>query len=122
MVVLHIVYHSVLHIANYLSTMAEPISSFSISTLVVHGVIAWFGAIVHAAQAHRKGQVKTFLDFCVLSLISSFSGAMFAFMGLYMFGETNLYLTMAIAGTGGYLGVEGMALIIERVKKIISGK
>lgn len=103
--------------------MTEPTTmSFSTGALVAHGAVALFGAIVHAAQAHRKGNVKTLLDFFVLTLISSFSGAMFAFLGLYMFGETQLYLTMAIAGTGGFLGVEGMSLIVERIKNIIAQK
>jgi len=54
--------------------------------------------------------------------MSSFSGVMFAIIGLHIF-DHQLYLSMAMAGTGGFLGVEGMAIIIRQIasfnKKIV---
>jgi uncharacterized membrane protein YqgA involved in biofilm formation len=91
--------------------MHEPITTVQIAT---HGGLALFGAIVHAAKAHREGKSKTFLDFVTLTVMSSFSGVMFAFMGLYLF-EHQAYLSMAMAGTGGFLGVEGMTFIIDKL-------
>jgi hypothetical protein len=44
---------------------------------------------------------------------------MFALVALYMFPDQH-YLTLAMAGTGGFLGVEGMTLIIERVRQLIT--
>lgn len=92
-----------------------PISSTSIT---VHGVIAVFGAIVHALNASRNGKTKSITDIAVLTVISSFSGVMFALIGLHLFGESS-YLTMAIAGSGGFLGVEGMGFIVKIVKNSI---
>lgn len=95
--------------------MNEPISTTQIT---YHGGLAFFGALVHASNAHRTGKSKTLLDFCILTLMSSFSGVMFALLGLYIF-QDSIHLSMAMAGTGGYLGVEGMSIIVERLKLLI---
>jgi hypothetical protein len=47
-------------------------------------------------------------------MMSSFTGVMFAVAGFEMFGHES-YLTLAMAGTGGYLGVEGMTIIVKMV-------
>lgn len=91
--------------------MNEPISS---SIVAAHGVLAFFGALTHAASAHRTGQSKTFLDFSILVLMSSFSGVMFSLIGLHLFGD-QIYISMAMAGTGGFIGVEGMTYVIAFV-------
>ena len=79
-----------------------------------HGVLALFGAFVHAARAYRCGQSKSFIDFLSLTLMSSFSGVMFSLIGLEMFGEQS-YITLAMAGTGGFIGVEGMTYVITYI-------
>jgi len=76
-----------------------------------HGVLALFGALVHASKAYREGETKNFLDFTALIVMSSFSGVMFALLGIDLFG-TESYLAMAMAGTGGFVGVEGMTFIV----------
>ncbi len=81
---------------------------------LAHGVIALFGAIVHAAQAHRKGQSKGFLDFALLTVMSSFSGMIFALAAFQVFD--NPYMTLAIAGSGGFLGVEGLSYLATTLK------
>lgn len=96
-------------------------SSHQFAPFITHGVLAFFGALVHASKAYRAGQTKSFLDYCALVMMSSFSGVMFALLALYLFNEPS-YLTMAMAGTGGFLGVEGMTLIIDRLQSIISKK
>jgi len=83
--------------------------------LIAHGTIAFFGAVVHALDSHRKGISKTILDFVVLTIMSSFSGVMFALIGLHFWPE-QIYLTTAMAGTGGYLGIEGMVFIVSVIK------
>lgn len=87
--------------------------------VIYHGLLAVFGALVHALDAHRKGNSKSFIDFISLIIMSSFSGVMFALIGLNWFPES-IYLTTAMAGTGGYIGVEGMAwvraVIVKRFK------
>ncbi len=88
------------------------------ATIAKHGGIAFFGALVHALNAHRGGQTKSALDILTLTVISSFSGVMFAFLGLHFFGEGS-YLTLALSGAGGFLGVEGMGIIVKMLKKTV---
>ncbi len=82
---------------------------------LAHGLIALFGAIVHALEANRKGKTKSFLDFISLTIMSSFSGVIFGLVALQLIPEQS-YFTAAIAGTGGYIGVEGMGLLIPIIK------
>lgn len=95
-----------------------PVPEVASGVLVKHGVVACFGAVVHALNAHRNGDTKKVLDILALTVISSFSGVMFAFIGLHFFAEGS-YLTLAFAGSGGFLGVEGMSIVIRFVKKSI---
>lgn len=98
-----------------------PDGTHSLAPLFAHGMFAVFGAIVHASKAYRAGSTRGLLDFMVLTTMSSFSGVMFALLGLYLFGDSS-YLTMAMAGTGGFLGVEGMTMVIDRIRSIIERK
>jgi hypothetical protein len=81
-----------------------------------HGILAFFGAVVHALEANRKGETKSFKDFISLVFMSSFSGVIFALVALQLIPEQE-YLTAAIAGTGGYVGVEGMSLALPFIKQ-----
>lgn len=93
-----------------------PVAEVTTGALAKHGIVAFFGALVHALNAHRNGETKSLLDILTLTLISSFSGVMFAFLGLHFFAEGS-YFTLALAGAGGFLGVEGMGLVIRVLKK-----
>ena len=94
--------------------------TITLAAIAKHGTIVLFGAVVHALIAHRKGVSKTLLDFFALTIMSSFSGIIFALIGLHIFGPDQQYITLALAGTGGYLGVEGMSIITSRfIKQII---
>ncbi len=92
----------------------EPIST---SIMIKHGVLAVNGGIVHALSAYRKGETRGLVDIVILSIISSFSGVIFALIALNLYPEN--YLTYAIAGVGGFVGVEGMSWITAYVKKKI---
>lgn len=94
--------------------------NFATKTILAHGSIAFFGALVHASNAHRAGNSKTFGDFMLLIIMSSFTGVIFALLGLHIFGQ-DTYLTLATAGTGGFLGVEGMTLVVKKVQQLIAG-
>lgn len=98
--------------------MTEPITT---TQIMIHGGLALAGALTHASKAHRLGTSKTMVDFLTLTLMSSFSGVMFAILAFHLFVDQP-YLTMAMAGVGGFLGVEGMAIIISRVQDFISKK
>lgn len=84
--------------------------------LAKHGAVAFFGALVHALNAQRNGETKNFIDVVTLTIISSFSGVMFAFIGLHFFSEGS-YMTLALAGSGGFLGVEGMTVVVKILRK-----
>lgn len=98
--------------------MHEPIST---TQIMAHGGFALFGAVVHASQAHRCGRSKTLTDFGILVIMSSFSGVMFSLVGLHYFPQ-DTYLTMAMAGTGGFLGVEGMSILVDKLRILITKK
>ena len=93
----------------------ELITPYS-SPFIAHGLLASFGAFVHASKVYRAGGTKNSLDFLLLTVMSSFSGVLFALVGSEMFGPES-YITLAMAGTGGFLGVEGIAYAIELLKK-----
>jgi len=96
--------------------MTDPVVISSVEApLITHGVLAIFGALVHASKAYRAGETKSPVDFIALAFVSSFSGVMFALIGLYLFGEAS-YITAAMAGTGGFVGVEGMTWVVEFVR------
>ena len=85
---------------------------------IIHGLLALFGAIVHALQAHRAGRVKSPIDMLALVFMSSFSGVIFTLLALN-FAPDQPYLTYALAGTGGYLGIEGMSYVLELITRRI---
>lgn len=91
--------------------MSEPIST---SLMAKHGILAVTGGIVHALSAYRNGETRGILDIIVLSIISAFTGVIFAFVALSLYPDT--YLTFAIAGVGGFVGVEGMSWVTMLVK------
>jgi flavodoxin len=95
--------------------MNEPITTAQVA---VHGSLALFGAVVHASKAYRDGKSKTWVDFFTLTIMSSFSGVMFALVGLYFFAD-QVYLSTAMAGVGGFLGVEGLTLVIDKLRILI---
>jgi len=99
----------------------DPTITNSIAPFAAHGLLALFGAFTHASSVYRSGGTKNLMDFLLLIIMSSFSGVMFALVGLYIFGDGN-YLTMAMAGTGGFLGVEGMTFIVEFIRRRLNIK
>lgn len=85
--------------------------------LVLHGIMAFFGAVAHASQVHRTGESKGFWDFVILTLMSSFSGIVFALVALQVFD--NPYMTLAMTGAGGFLGVEGLTALSSSLRDTI---
>ncbi len=99
--------------------MPDQIVSTAITAQAVigHGILASFGALAHSINAHRKGQSKNLTDFFLLTIMSSFSGLIFALLALYYFD--NQYITLAAAGSGGFLGVEGLTIIASKIRDIL---
>ena len=105
-------------LAKQLSSMFEPSSAvFTTSAVAKHAAIACFGAVTHAINAHRMGKSKGLLDFILLTIMSSFSGVIFALVALHT--TENQYLTLAAAGSGGFLGVEGLSILSVKVRNML---
>ncbi len=86
------------------------------SPVAMHAIMAIFGALTHALSAHRAGKTKSPLDFITLTIMSSFTGVIFLLIATaYIPNET--YLIGAIAGTGGWLGIEGMSMSVDYIQK-----
>ena len=98
--------------------MIENLAHNHLTPFLAHGLLALFGAFTHAAVVYRAGNTKNILDFTILVVMSSFSGVMFALIGFELFGEMS-YMSMALAGTGGFIGVEGMTFVISFITKKI---
>lgn len=81
-----------------------------------HCIVALFGGIAHAINKHRTGESKTVTDFILLTILSSFFGVIFGLLSISLF-PNNEYLTLAIAGTGGWLGIESSGILISIVSK-----
>lgn len=101
-----------------MNTMTDIPPTPGLAIIAMHGVIALFGAIVHASNAHRRGQSKGVIDFLLLTLMSSFSGVIFALVAFQAFD--NPYITLAIAGSGGFLGVEGLTLLATKLREMLT--
>ena len=100
--------------------MAEPVTTtLTIMTIVKHGILAVFGALAHAINVHRNGESKGVTDFVLLTLMSSFSGVIFALIALQFLH--NEYLTLAAAGSGGFLGVEGLTVLAGKIRDTLAG-
>lgn len=97
-----------------------PANLFPYDLVFKHAFLAFFGAVANAINQHRNGKSKGFTDFFFLSVISSFSGVLFALLALYLFD--NQYITMAAAGAGGFLGVEGLTIIATKIRDILIAK
>lgn len=95
-------------------------NTLSYSGFWAHAVLALFGAIAHAANAHRRGLSKGLADFVMLTFMSSFSGLIFALIALNVFDSP--YLTLASAGAGGFLGVEGLTYLAEKIRDSLVAK
>lgn len=98
--------------------MTEPVST---SAIVFHWGLAIFWALVHALSAHRNGTSKSFLDFLILVVISSFTWVMFTLLAFHMF-PASVYLTGACAGFGGFVWVEGMSFVAAILKGKFKGQ
>lgn len=85
-----------------------------VNIALIHGLMAVFGAIAHALRAHRDGRSKGVVDFVILTMMSSFSGVLFYLVSAQLFN--NDYMTLAMAGAGGFLGVEGLTFLAGKLR------
>lgn len=95
--------------------MSEPLST---TAVVNHFTIAFFGGLAHAINKHRNGESKTVVDFLLLTIMSSFFGVLFGFLAISLY-PNNEYLTMAVAGSGGWFGIESTGVLFSIISKKI---
>jgi len=89
---------------------------WSTSKYLVFIAMAALGGLVHSLVEFRGGKTKGWKDFIALSVVSGFAGIMWSLLALTYF-PNNIYLISFAAGMGGYLSVEGMALLMVTIKK-----
>lgn len=92
----------------------ETLHTYFTGPILAHGIMAFFGAIAHASRAYRNGESKGLLDFFLLTIMSSFSGIVFALVASSM--TDSQYFTLAAAGSGGFLGVEGLSVLAAKIR------
>lgn len=95
--------------------MSEPLSTAAVTN---HFIIAFFGGLAHAINKHRNGESKTMTDFILLTIMSSFFGVLFGFIALSLY-PSNEYLTLAIAGSGGWFGIESTGILFNIISRRI---
>lgn len=95
---------------------SEPITSTILAKWVVLGVWAILGGVTHALVEKRKGGVKNFLDGLILSLISGFCGVMWGLIATHFYPNDVTVVAFA-SGLGGYMSLEGIAVMITYLKK-----
>lgn len=99
----------------------EVVTSFLSSMVAKIGLMAIFGGLAHAINAHREGKSRNASDFILLAIMSSFFGFIIGFIGMSLFKE-NIYILMAMSGVGGWLGVESKTLLQSWLGSILTKK
>lgn len=98
--------------------MSEPITSAVISKWLVMGLWSLFGGIVHAISQHRKQKVTSLLDGVALAFVSGFAGMMWGLVAIKVYGQ-DLTMVAFASGLGGFMSLEGLAVLINYVKSKI---
>lgn len=88
---------------------------------VLYFATALFGGIAHALVIQRRGGVKSKTDFLGLAIISGFAGCMWILLALNFFPE-KIFLVAFAAGFGGYMSVEGLAMLAAKIQDVITNK
>lgn len=108
--------------------MQENFNMFT-SEITRHAMIAFMAGIAHALQngdtRKELGRWERVGEFIASTLIASFSGVIFGLLALSYFGGES-YMTLAITGSGGFVGAKGLKMISEAlviaVRSIIAKK
>lgn len=101
--------------------MSEPVTSIAISKWVVLAIWAIIGGVTHSLAEHRKGRVRSILDRLILSLISGFAGLMWGLLAVHFFNNDIVYIAF-FSGLGGFMSLEGLALMATYIKRKILTK
>lgn len=94
----------------------EAITSTMIAKYIVLGGWAALGGIAHALVEKRKGGVKNFVDGFILALISGFCGLMWGLIAINFY-PNDIHVVAFMSGLGGFMSLEGLALMVTYIKK-----
>jgi len=89
--------------------------AYSVSELMKHAMIALVAGFAHALNERKESPSSASVkigEFVASVLIASFSGVIFGLISLEFFGEGS-YLTLAITGSGGFIGAKALKMISE---------
>lgn len=111
-----------IHFQNIKMKKMDPQFSVSYSEIVRHAIIAFLAGVAHALN-ERAGKKESSKwekvgEFTASALIASFSGVIFGLFALQYFGEGS-YLTLALTGSGGFIGAKALKVISESVVEMI---
>lgn len=95
--------------------MSEPITAAVISKWAVMSLWAAFGGIVHALTEKRRGGVHSFADGVILAFVSGFAGMMWG-LGAMKFYPNDMLVIAFASGLGGFMSLEGIAVLINYLK------
>jgi hypothetical protein len=99
--------------------MSEPVTSVVISKWIALTIWAGLGGITHALVEKRKGEIASLLDGFILAIISGFAGLMWGLVSLKLYPNDILVVSFS-SGLGGFMSLEGLALMITVLRKKIS--
>lgn len=105
-------------ITKQITNIYMSIEGISLGLLIKHGSLALFWAIVHALSDHRSWKSKSFLDFIILIIMSSFTWVMFTLLALHTIPDSP-YLIYAMSWTWWYLWIEWMSVLVGYLKNKI---
>ena len=88
-----------------------PHNDLNLIQVILHGVVAIFGGIVRALSDGNK----KFKGIIIEGFIAGFSGSMLGLLAINITDSQSI--TLVIAGTGGYMGVESIKLLANWVSK-----
>lgn len=95
--------------------MSEPVTSVIISKWVALTLWSILGGVTHALVEKRKGSVVGFVDGIILAVISGFAGLMWGLIAIHFYHDDLVVVAFA-SGMGGFMSLEGLALIFTYFK------
>lgn len=95
--------------------MSEPVTSLVISKWIALTLWSILGGVTHALVEKRKGKVTSFLDGLILAIISGFAGLMWGLVAIHFYPHDVIVVSFA-SGMGGFMSLEGLALMFNYFK------
>ena len=107
-----------------MNSMIEILATLGLTkkVFIIHAIMIALGAMARAFHEMRTEKKFTWLGFITAFITSTFSGVIFVLVAITVLGQENMTAIAYIAGMGGWLGVEGLTMVTERLKKIFQAE